>query len=65
MDISDVKSSILEDSCLRVTGYNSSKLYPEGMRFVRVYNPDNDAIVDFISNNFEMKYSTCTVIDGI
>lgn len=54
MDISDVKSSILEDSCLRVTGYNSSKLYPEGMRFVRVYNPDNDAIVDFISNNFEI-----------
>ncbi len=24
------------------------------MRFVRVYDPDNDAIVDLISNNFEV-----------
>lgn len=54
MDISDVKSGVLEDSRIRVTGYNSSKLYPEDMRFVRVYNPDNDTIVDFISNNFEV-----------
>ena len=54
MDISDVKSGVLEDSRIRVTGYNSSKLYPEDMRFVRVYDPDNDAIVDFISNNFEV-----------
>lgn len=54
MDISDVKSGILEDSRIIVTGYNSSKLYPEDMRFVRVYDPDNDTIVDFISNNFEV-----------
>ena len=54
MDISDVKSGVLEDSRIRVTGYNSSKLYPEAMRFVRVYDPDNDTIVDFISNNFEV-----------
>jgi len=54
MDIFDVKSGVLEDSRIRVTGYNSSKLYPEDMRFVRVYDPDNDTIVDFISNNFEV-----------
>lgn len=54
MDISDVKSGVLEDSRIRVTEYNSSKLYPEDMRFVRVYDPDNDTIVDFISNNFEV-----------
>ena len=54
MDISDAKSGVLEDSRIRVTGYNSSKLYPEDMRFVRVYDPDNDTIVDFISNNFEV-----------
>lgn len=54
MDISDVKSGVLEGSRIRVTGYNSSKLYPEDMRFVRVYDPDNDNIVDFISNNFEV-----------
>ena len=54
MDISDVKSGVLEDSHIKVTGYNSSKLYPEDMRFVRVYDPDNDTIVDFIYNNFEV-----------
>lgn len=54
MEIPDAKSGILEDSRIKVTGYNSSKLYPEDMRFIRVYDPDNDAIVDFISNNFEV-----------
>lgn len=54
MDIPDAKTGIIEDSRIRVTGYKSSKLYPEDMRFVRVYDPDNDAIVDFISNNFEV-----------
>lgn len=54
IDISDAKSNIIEDSRIRVSGYKSSKLYPEDMRFVRVYDSENDAIVDFISNNFEV-----------
>ena len=54
MEIPDAKSGIIEDSRIRVTGYKSSKLYPDDMRFVRVYDPDNDTIVDFISNNFEV-----------
>lgn len=54
MEIPDAKSGIVEDSRIRVTGYKSSKLYPDDMRFVRVYDPDNDTIVDFISNNFEV-----------
>lgn len=54
MAIPDAQSGIIEDSRIRVSGYKSSKLYPEDMRFVRVYDPDNDAIVDFISNNFEV-----------
>lgn len=54
MEIPDAKSGILEDSRIKVTGYNSSKFYPEDMRFIRIYDPDNDAIVDFISNNFEI-----------
>lgn len=53
MEIPDARSGIIEDARIRVTGYKSSKLYPEDMRFVRVYDPVNDAIVDFISNNFE------------
>jgi len=54
MAIPDVESSIIEDSRIKVTGYKSSKRYPEDMRFVRIYDPDNDTIVDFISNNFEV-----------
>ncbi|MCS3200674.1 transposase [Candidatus Bacteroides intestinigallinarum] len=50
----DAESGIIEDARIRVTGYKSSKLYPEDMRFVRVYDPVNDTIVDFISNNFEV-----------
>lgn len=41
MDIPSVKPGILKDSHIGVTGYNSSRLYPEDMRFVRVYDPDN------------------------
>lgn len=54
MKIPDDKSGIIEDARIRVTGYKSSKLYPEDMRFVRLYDPVNDDIVDFISNNFEV-----------
>lgn len=54
MEIPDAKSAIIEDSRIRVSGYKSSNLYPEDMRFVRVYDPNNDTIVDFISNNFEV-----------
>lgn len=54
MKIPDAKSGIIEDARIRVTGYKSSKLYPDDMRFVRIYDPINDAIVDFISNNFDV-----------
>lgn len=54
METPDAKSGIIEDARIRVTGYKSSKLYPEDMRFVRVYDPVNDTIVEFISNNFEI-----------
>lgn len=34
MDIPDEKSGIVEDARIKVTGYKSSKLYPEEMRLV-------------------------------
>lgn len=43
-----------KDSRIKVTGYKSSRLYPEDMRFVQVYDYDNDTIIDLISNNFEV-----------
>ncbi len=54
MEVPDARPCIIEDSRIRVTGYKSSKLYPEDMRLVRVYDPENDTIVDFISNNFDV-----------
>lgn len=54
MKIPDAKSGIIEDARIRVTGYKSSKLYPDDMRFVRIYDPISDAIVDFITNNFDV-----------
>ena len=54
MEITDSRSRILEDSHIRLTGYKSSRLYPDNMRFIRVYDSDNDDIIDLISNNFEV-----------
>lgn len=54
MPIPDEKSGILEDSRIKATGYKSSSLYPDEMRLVRIYDPDIDDIIDFISNNFEV-----------
>ena len=53
MEIPDEKSGIIEDARIKLTGNKSSKLYPEEMRLVRIYDPVNDTIVDFISNNFD------------
>ncbi len=54
LQIPEETKGVVEDSRIKVTGHKSNKLYPEDMRFVRVYDPDNDNIVDFISNNFEV-----------
>ena len=54
MEITNSKSRILEDSHIRFTSYKSSRLYPDNMRLIRVYDPDNDDIIDLISNNFEV-----------
>ena len=52
MEITDSKSRILEGSHIRL--YKSSRLYPDNMRFIRVYDQDNDDIIELISNNFEV-----------
>lgn len=54
MEIADSKSGVIENVRIRVCGYKSSRLYQEDMRFIKVYDSDNDTIVDFISNNFEV-----------
>ena len=52
------EKSIIEDARIKVTGYKSASLYPEEMRLIRVYDADNDDIVSFISNNFDISATT-------
>ena len=54
MTVPDEKSCILDDSRIKTTGSKSGSLYPEEMRFIRIYDPGCDDIIDFISNNFEV-----------
>ena len=54
LNLTEKNTHMLEDSRIHVTGYKSKKLYPEDMRFIRIYDPENDDIIEFISNNFEV-----------
>lgn len=56
-NLTEENPHILEDARIHVTGYKSKKLYPEDMRFIRIYDPENDDIIEFISNNFEVSAS--------
>ena len=57
LNLTEENTHILEDARIHVTGYKSKKLYPEDMRFIRIYDPENDDIIEFISNNFEVSAS--------
>lgn len=57
LNLTEENTHLLEDARIHVTGYKSKKLYPEDMRFIRIYDPENDDIIEFISNNFEISAS--------
>lgn len=57
LNLTEENTHILEDARIHVRGYKSKKLYPEDMRFIRIYDPENDDIIEFISNNFEVSAS--------
>lgn len=52
------EKSIIEDARIKVRGYKSASFYHEEMRLIRVYDADNDDIVSFISNNFDVSATT-------
>lgn len=64
MEIPSAESGIIGESRIRVTGYKSSKLYPENTRLIRADDSENDTIIDFTSNNFKV-HLTCIATDGI
>ena len=45
---------IVGDEIIHLTGYKSSKLYPENLRLIKYYDAENDEIISFITNNFDL-----------
>ena len=47
-------SGILADQLIRVLGFYASKDYPDKIRRIKFYDVDNDRILVFLTNNFEL-----------
>lgn len=47
-------AGIIGDEIIRLTGYKSSKLYPDNLRIVKYYDAENDEVISFITNNFDL-----------
>ena len=47
-------AGIIGDEIMRLTGYKSSKLYPDNLRLVKYYDAENDEVISFITNNFDL-----------
>lgn len=47
-------AGIIGDEIIRLTGYKSSKLYPDNLRLVKYYDAENNEVISFITNNFDL-----------
>ena len=47
-------AGIIGDEIIRLTGYKSSKLYPDNLRLVKYYDAGNDEVISFTTNNFDL-----------
>ena len=47
-------AGIIGDEIIRLTGYKSSKLYPDNLRLVKYYDAENDEVISFITNSFDL-----------
>lgn len=50
----DLSTGLRTDRTIQLTGYKSSKLYPELLRMVEYYDDDKEILLVFITNNFEV-----------
>ncbi len=50
----DESTGLRTDRTIRLTGYKSSKLYPEKLRMVEYYDDEKEILLVFITNNFEV-----------
>jgi Domain of unknown function (DUF4372)/Transposase DDE domain len=51
----DKHNGILCDQIIRLNNYYASKDYPERLRRIKFYDSDNNRVLIFITNNFELK----------
>lgn len=50
----DQATGLRSDSLIRLNGQKSKKLYPEKLRLVEYYDDQNEVLLAFVSNNFEV-----------
>ena len=50
----DPSTGLRTDRTIQLTGYKSSKLYPEILRMVEYYDDEKEILLVFITNNFEV-----------
>ncbi len=50
----DEATGLRTDKTVVLTGYKSKMLYPEQLRLVEFYDSENDILLAFLSNNFEV-----------
>lgn len=50
----DQTTGLRSDSLIRLNGHKSKKLYPEKLRLVEYYDDENEVLLAFVSNNFEV-----------
>jgi len=50
----DEKTGLRSDKTIELNGYKSKQLYPEPLRLVEFYDNENDVILTFLSNNFDV-----------
>lgn len=50
----DLSTGLRTDRTIQLTGYKSSRLYPEQLRMVEYYDDDKEILLVFITNNFEV-----------
>lgn len=50
----DERTDLRGDKVIQLTGPKSKKLYPENLHVVEYYDKDKDALLVFLTNNFEV-----------
>lgn len=50
----DLSTGLRTDRTIQLTGYKSSKLYPDILRMVEYYDDEKEILLVFITNNFEV-----------